>query len=85
MNKNLNKIIITGDAGRGKSTLAAKISEKLGIPHYSTDNFFYETKFTKIRYKKESIDLISKIYDQDKWIVEGTTEHLLQGVLLPQT
>ena len=54
-NKNLNRILIVGDAGRGKSTLASKISAKLGIPHHSTDHFYYEVKFTKIRDRQESI------------------------------
>jgi len=34
------KIIIIGDAGRGKSTLASKLSKKLNISYYSTDDFF---------------------------------------------
>ena len=46
--KSINKIIIIGDAGRGKTTLASNLSKKLGIKHYSTDDFFYEIKFTKI-------------------------------------
>jgi len=38
--KKYKKIIIIGDAGRGKSTLATKLAEKLGILHYSTDDSF---------------------------------------------
>jgi|ERR1035437_3974666 adenylate kinase family enzyme len=76
--KILNKILIVGDAGRGKSTLASKISAKLGIPHHSTDDFYYETKFTKIRDRKESIDLISKIFQGERWLIEGTTKHLIE-------
>lgn len=74
----LNKILIVGDAGRGKSTLASNISKKLGIPHYSTDDFFYEVKFTKVRDRPESINKISEVFKKDKWIVEGTTEYLLE-------
>ena len=77
-NKILNKILIVGDSCRGKSTLASKISTKLGIPHHSTDDFYYEVKFTKIRDRKESIDLISKIFQGERWIIEGTTKHLIE-------
>lgn len=73
----LNKILIVGDAGRGKSTLASKISAKLGIPHHSTDDFYYEVKFSKLRDRKESIEKIEEIFKNDKWIVEGTTRHLI--------
>ena len=74
----INKVLIVGDACRGKSTLASKISKKLGIPNYSTDNFYYEVKFTKIRDRKESIDLISKIFQEKMWLIEGTTKHLIE-------
>lgn len=73
----LNKIIIIGDAGRGKSTLASALSKKLGIPHYSTDDYFYEIKFSKPRDKTQALDEISKLYETKKWIVEGTTQWLL--------
>ncbi|MFA5791444.1 MAG: hypothetical protein WC884_00180 [Candidatus Paceibacterota bacterium] len=73
-----NKILIVGDACRGKSTLASKISEKLGIPHHSTDDFYYEIKFTKVRDRKESVENIKKVFQNEKWIIEGTTKHLIE-------
>lgn len=76
-NKILNKILIVGDAGRGKSTLAEKISVKLGIPHHSTDDFYYEVKFSKVRDRPESIEQIKEIFQMEKWIVEGTNNHLI--------
>lgn len=80
------KIIITGDAGRGKSSLASKISEKLKIPDHSTDDYFYEIKFSKPRDRKEALEKISEIYKNDSWIVEGTTAWLLNpGMELTDT
>lgn len=72
------RIIIIGDAGRGKSTLAAKLSEKLGISHHSTDDYFYEVKFSKPRDRQEASKQISELYEQDKWIVEGGSMWLLE-------
>lgn len=77
----INKIIIIGDAGRGKTTLASKLSKKLGIKHYSTDDFFYEIKYTKPRDRNEAVSEITKVYHGDKWIVEGTTQWLLANGL----
>jgi len=74
--QSINKILIVGDACRGKSTLASKLSSKFGIPHHSTDDFLYEIKFTKYRDPKEAVDEISKIFQNEKWIVEGTTKKL---------
>lgn len=75
---NHNKILITGDAGRGKSTLAEGLSKKLGIQRYSTDDYFYEIKFSKPRDRQEALREITKIFEQDKWIIEGTTAWLLE-------
>jgi hypothetical protein len=76
--KTLNKILIVGDACRGKSTLASKISAKLGIQNYSTDDFYFAVKFTKIRDREEGIESIKKIFQNERWIIEGTTRHLIE-------
>lgn len=74
----LNKILIVGDAARGKSTLAENLSKKLGIPHYSTDDFFYEIKFSKVRDRAEAVEQIKEIFKKEKWIIEGTTKRLVE-------
>ena len=74
----IKRILIVGDSGRGKSTLAKKLSEKLDIKHHSTDDFFWKVKFTVATDKATSIRNISKIYDQESWIVEGSTRSLIQ-------
>lgn len=78
INNKLNKILIVGDACRGKSTLASKLSKKLGIQNYSTDDFYYEIKFSKVRNKQESIEKILEVFKNEKWVIEGTTEHLIK-------
>lgn|SRR5574343_138919 len=75
---NSSKIIIIGEAGRGKSTLAKKLSVILNIPEYSTDDMYYEIKFNKIREKSEALTLANKISAENKWIIEGTTIWLIE-------
>ena len=74
---NYNKILIIGDAGRGKTTLAKKLSKKLNIPSHSTDDYFWEVKFSKPRDRQKSVEQISELYRGDRWIVEGTATHLI--------
>jgi adenylate kinase family enzyme len=81
--RNSKKILIIGDPGRGKTTLAETISKELSIPFYSTDDFLYEKKFSAYKEKSKSISEISEIYKKDKWIVEGTTHFLLKNGLEP--
>jgi len=75
---NHNKILILGDAGRGKSTFADKLSKKISIPHYSTDDFYWKVKFTEANDKEKSVEEISNIYKQNQWIMEGTTRRLIR-------
>jgi adenylate kinase family enzyme len=72
------KILILGDAGRGKSTFAKRLSKKISLPHYSTDDFFWKIKFTVPNDKEKSVEEISHVYDKNEWIVEGGTRRLIQ-------
>lgn len=79
MNDQIQKILIMGDAGRGKTTFAEKLSAKLGIPKYSTDDFFWEVKFTKPRGREKDIQMAKEVFEkEDSWIVEGTTRRMLK-------
>lgn len=71
------KIFILGDAGRGKTTFAKKLSEHTKIPYYSTDDFFWKVKFTVLNDREKSVEEINQIYDKDEWIMEGTTRRLM--------
>ena len=73
-----SKIIIIGDAGRGKTTFAEKLSEKLGIPKYSTDDFFWEVKFSKPRGQEKDVEMAKEVFEKDEWIIEGGTRRMLK-------
>jgi adenylate kinase family enzyme len=75
---NAKKILILGDAGRGKTTLARRLSELLGIRSYSTDDFYWKVKFSERAEKQKSIEKVKKVYAREEWIVEGTTLRLLR-------
>ncbi|HEY0907993.1 MAG TPA: hypothetical protein VGE35_01450 [Candidatus Paceibacterota bacterium] len=72
------RILIIGDSGRGKSTFAGKLAQRTGLPLYSTDDFYWKTKFSEPNDKAQSISDISKVYDQESWIMEGGTRHLIE-------
>lgn len=62
-----------GASGRGKSTFAARLSAKTGIPHCSTDDFYWKVKFTERNDKPKSIEDIRKVYEKEEWIVDGSS------------
>jgi len=75
---NAHKVLIIGDSGRGKTTFADNLSEKLRLPIYSTDDFFWKSKFTEPNNREESVLNIIKVYSDNDWIMEGSSTHLFR-------
>ncbi|MBN1175736.1 hypothetical protein JXA48_03755 [Candidatus Woesearchaeota archaeon] len=72
------KILITGEAGRGKTTLANELSKKLNIKQFSTDDFLWKKKYSEQNSRNEACKLINKkVYSQKQWIVEGTSKDII--------
>ena len=67
------KIYIVGSVGSGKTTLARKLSKKLQIPHFETDNFVWTRHPAgDIRNEIEVRDqLLLEAITTDNWIIEG--------------
>jgi len=76
MNKKGLKIHITGASGSGTTTLGRAISEKYGIKHFDTDDFYWEkTKipFTVKRDRGEAAELMKKnLESNDSWVISGS-------------
>ncbi len=81
-----HRIYIMGTMGSGKTTLAKKLSEKLGIKHYDLDDVVWIKKFSKKRAKKKRYKKFKEIVDKKKWIIEGVhnnwTEYAFKKVEL---
>lgn len=79
---NSKKILIVGDSGRGKTTFAKTLSQKLNIKYYSTDDFYWKIKFTVPNNKQKSAKKILRIYSKKSWIIEGSTRSLIkEGII----
>ena len=72
------RIVIIGDAGRGKTTLAKKLSKKLGVPMHSTDDLFWKVKFSIQEEPAVREQKASELFYNPEWIVEGTTHDMLK-------
>jgi hypothetical protein len=75
---NPRRILIVGDSGRGKSTFAKRLAERLGLGLHSTDDYYWQVKYTVPAPREESIEAIVKTYAEESWLVEGSTRHLVQ-------
>lgn len=66
------KIYIIGNAASGKSTLAEKLKEKIGIRVYHLDDLFWKTKYTEQYDIREKKNIVEKLTLTDEWIIEGS-------------
>ena len=68
----LNRIIIIGNCGSGKTYLAGALASSFDIPVINLDNIYFisGTVFQK-RSANEIVVAIRKIQNKKKWVVEG--------------
>lgn len=66
------KILIVGIVASGKTTLARKLSNLLGIKHYEIDLVVHDDENNYKRSEEEQKKIFDKINKNDNWIIEGT-------------
>lgn len=74
------KIAIIGCAGSGKTTLAFKLKEKLNLPLYHLDQYYWKPGWQRAALE-EFIIIHQELCERDEWIMEGSyTSTLLTRV-----
>jgi len=64
------KIAIVGNAGSGKSTLALELHERLGLPLYHLDQYFWKPGWKEP--DRTTFEIAhNALCDNDQWIIEG--------------
>ena len=66
----MDKIIVIGCGGAGKSTFSRKLSNKLDIPVYHLDKLFFYFFWIETP-QKEFNKKIKEVISKDKWIIDG--------------
>jgi adenylate kinase family enzyme len=64
------KIAIIGSPGSGKSTLARKLHEKLQIPLYHIDHYFWKPGWQRPD-REEFAKIHHELCDRNEWILDG--------------
>jgi adenylate kinase family enzyme len=70
------KIAIIGNAGSGKSNLGHKLHEKLGLPLYHLDQYFWGPGWQHPDYA-EYTKIHHALCDRDEWIIEGMNTRII--------
>lgn len=66
----MQRILVIGCSGGGKSTLARKLGAKLGIPVVSLDGIWWQPGWVPLGHEKFR-PLVEKMVEAESWIIEG--------------
>lgn len=73
----MDKIIIIGSPGSGKSTFARKLRDVTGIPLYYLDMLWHKPDRTN--YTREEFDIsLEEIIKKDRWIIDGNYQRTME-------
>jgi adenylate kinase family enzyme len=73
----MEKIVIIGSPGSGKSTLSFKLSKKLNINVYHMDKLFWKKNWESVG-EEELINKLEVVVKKDKWIIDGNYRKTLE-------
>ena len=73
----MNKVIIIGCPGSGKTSFAEKLNKCTGLPLYYLDAIWHKPDKTHIS-REEFDERIKEIFNQDKWIIDGNYKRTIE-------
>lgn len=73
----MNKIIVIGSPGSGKTTFSEKLHSKINIPLFYLDAIWHKADRTHIT-RDEFDAKLSEILDKDSWIIDGNYSRTLE-------
>jgi adenylate kinase family enzyme len=71
----MNRVLIIGTSGCGKSTLAKRVSERLQLPFFPSDGFYWEPGW-KIATQDKVHKMVWNIACQDTWVLDGNFDEI---------
>lgn len=66
----MNKIMIIGSGGAGKSTLARKLGEKLNIEVFHLDSLLWRPNWEMVS-REEQREIQNDLIKKEQWIIDG--------------
>lgn len=76
-NKTIDRIMIMGISGAGKSSLSKRLSQSLDIPVIHLDQELMQPNWTPLP-KPDQVLIHDRLIAGDRWIMEGNWSHTLE-------
>lgn len=76
--KNMNKVILIGSPGSGKSYLTSHLKDKIDLPIYHLDNLYWYDNWKHIS-REQLIKKQEEIMETDKWLIDGHFQSTLEN------
>ena len=75
------KVLITGNVGSGKTTLAKELSKTYNVPYFEIDSIVHSDKDNRKREEFEQTSIVNKINRENKnYIIEGVLRKNLEFI-----
>jgi len=80
----VNRIVVVGNSGSGKTTVSREIGAKLGLPILEMDSVYHQENWEPLA-DDEFRSILSGFVSQDHWVVDGNYSRLgTEEVLWPR-
>lgn len=66
----MDKVMVVGSSGSGKSTFSRQLSKILKVPVYHLDMYFWKPNW-QMMYYDEQIKIHKQLIQNNKWIIDG--------------
>jgi len=70
----MKRILIIGTSGSGKSSLAAQVAQRLGLPFFASDHFYWEPGW-KLVSLDEVHARLAEIVCREAWVLDGNFDN----------
>ncbi len=78
----MNKVLVLGNAGSGKSTFSKNLGEILNLPIYTLDNLYFRNSWNVFPDREEFKLLVMTIIKEAKWIIDGNYMYTLEDRMI---
>ena len=66
----MKRVMIIGCCGSGKSTLSRNLKDKLGLPMFHLDQYYWKENWTETP-KEEWTEIVKELAEKESWIIDG--------------